>query len=59
MLPSRIANEDLADYVEDINRRIGKGQRKLVYVRVIATIFWTGVNAVGYLLKNIRMKSGA
>jgi hypothetical protein len=60
LLPVRIANEDLADYIEDINRRIVRGQRALVHVRVAAAIFWTGINALGYLLRQLRStKRGA
>jgi hypothetical protein len=56
-LPSRVATEDLGDYLEDINNRLAKGQRKLVYVRVAAAIFWTGINAVGYAMKAVGRKS--
>jgi hypothetical protein len=53
VLPARIANEDLADYIEDISRRVVAGQRKLVWLRVAAAIFWTGINAVGFALLNV------
>jgi hypothetical protein len=51
--------EDLGDYVEDINRRAAEGQRWQIYIRTLAAMFWTGVNALGYLFRNLRMKSGA
>jgi hypothetical protein len=54
VLPSRISSEVLGDYIEDINRRIAAGQRKLVWLRVAAAIFWTGINAIGYALKQLR-----
>jgi hypothetical protein len=53
ILPSRIVNEDLGDYLEDIALRVAHGQRTLIYVRVGAAIFWTGVNAVGYVMKHV------
>jgi hypothetical protein len=43
VLPARVNNEELGDYIEDINRRVAQGQRRLVYIRLAAAIFWTGV----------------
>jgi hypothetical protein len=51
LLPARIVNEDLGDYLEDIHRRIAAGQRWCVYLRIVAAIFWTGLNAIGYAMK--------
>jgi hypothetical protein len=51
LLPARIASEDLGDYVENIQARASKGQRFRVYLRVVAAIFWTGINAIGYARK--------
>lgn len=53
ILPPRIVNEDLGDYLEDIHRRCAAGQRWCVYLRVAAAIFWTGLNAVGYAMKAV------
>ena len=59
VLPARIANEDLGDYIEDIDRLIARKQNRLAYLRLLAAIFWTGVNAIGYLRKKLRKRSGA
>lgn len=60
LLPARVIKEDMGDFVEDINRRIALGQRVLPWVRCGAAIFWTGVNAIGYLMSNLLGKrSGA
>ena len=59
VLPSRIVKEELGDYLEDINRRAAAGQRFPVYLRLFAAMFWTGVNAVGYLLKQIGSRKTA
>jgi len=58
-LPARIAREDLADYIEALDQRLRVGQCWQVYIGVVAAMFWTGVNAAGYFLKMVRMKSGA
>jgi hypothetical protein len=54
LLPIRIANEDLGEFLEDINRRIDEGQRVMPYVRTASALFWTAVNSIGYLRKNLR-----
>jgi hypothetical protein len=59
IMPQRIVNEELGDYIEDINRRAGEGQRWRVAVRVLAAMFWTGVNAIGYFLKQIGKQKAA
>jgi hypothetical protein len=59
LLPTRIFNEELGDFIEDINRRAMEGQRCGVYLRMIAAMFWTGVNAVGYFLKEIGKRKAA
>ena len=51
LLPARVAREDLGDYIELIAERLEKGQNWLVYVNTAGAMFWTGVNAVGYFLK--------
>lgn len=57
VLPARIVNEDLGDYLEDIVRRRAAGQRWCVYLRVASAIFWTGLNAIGYAMKAVGKKS--
>lgn len=59
VLPARIVNEELGDYLEDIHRRVAAGQRSWVVVRVMAAIFWTGVNAWRYLLDQLRRRKTA
>jgi len=59
VLPARIVNEDLGDYIDDISRRKAAGQRFLVCLRVVAAMFWTGFNTLGYVLKKLRRRSGA
>src|SRR5262249_36278716 len=56
ILPSRIVNEDLGGFVEDVRRRAVNGQGCLVWLRVVAAIFWTGVNTFGYLIKTLGKK---
>jgi len=53
ILPIRIAKEDLGDYREDIERRADAGQRWLLWLRVITALVWTGINAVGFVSKNL------
>jgi hypothetical protein len=53
ILPARVNSEDLGDYVQDIISRMERGQRVRVVFRVWAAILWTGVNAIGYFLKQI------
>lgn len=52
-LPIRISNEVLGDYLEDINRRAACRQHWALYLRALSAMFWTGVNAVGYFLKEV------
>jgi hypothetical protein len=52
LLPSRVLNEELGDYLEDIARRTTDGQGRFrIGLRVVSAMFWTGLNAVGYALK--------
>jgi hypothetical protein len=53
LLPARVFKEDLGGYLEDINRRADEGQRFRLYLRVLAAMFWTGVNSFGYFLKEV------
>jgi hypothetical protein len=53
ILPMRVNTEELGDYIEDIHERAARGQRWLLWVRVIAAIIWTGINTVGYMAKNL------
>jgi hypothetical protein len=48
ILPIRIAGEDLGGFVEDIDRRLKRGQTWRVGLCAISAIFWTGLNAFGY-----------
>ena len=49
ILPPRIVNEELGDYIEDINRRASEGQSAIwLWLRAGAAVFWTLINAVGY-----------
>src|SRR6266536_1382434 len=41
LLPQRVVNEEIGDYLEDIRRRAAEGQRLNIGVRVISAIFWT------------------
>jgi hypothetical protein len=58
ILPARINREELGDYMEEIVSLIAAGEsRWIIYLRVATAIFWTGLNAVSYFLKQIRKKS--
>jgi len=59
LLPARINNEVLGDYLEDIHQRIAAGQsRWIISLRIVAAVFWTATDTIGYLLKAIgRSKS--
>ena len=54
ILPARITDEDLGDFVEDVRRRAQRGQRVRVWVRVGTAIIWSGVNAVAYVVASLR-----
>jgi hypothetical protein len=59
VLPARVNKEELGDYMEDINRRALMGQRRLVYVRLAAAVFWTGLHALSDLLQSLgKRKAG-
>jgi hypothetical protein len=59
ILPARVNKEELGDYIEDINRRAMMGQRRLVYLRLAAAVFWTGIHAVSDLLQSLgKRKAG-
>jgi hypothetical protein len=59
VLPARVNNEELGDYIEDINRRAAEGQRHLVYVRLATAIFWTGVHALSDLLQSLSKRKAS
>jgi hypothetical protein len=59
VLPQRIVDEDLGDYIEDINRRIQSGQRFLAWIRVIAAVAYTGVNTAGHVLQTLGKRTAA
>ena len=52
VLPARIVNED-------IGHRVALGQRLTVWLRVIAAVWWTAINSIGYLRKQLGKRSGA
>lgn len=53
ILPHRVVTEEIGDYLEDITRRIALGQRWRPRLRIAAAIFWTGINAIGYTVKDM------
>ena len=57
LLPVRVATEDVGDYIEDIHRRAEQGQHWLLWVRVITAVVWTGINAAGFVTRNILGRS--
>jgi hypothetical protein len=60
LLPAPVSSEILGDYIEDIHRRALAGQgRAKIYIRMLAAIFWTCVNAIGILLKEIGSRKAA
>ena len=54
LLPQRIVNEEVGDYVEDVRRRSAEGQKLLVWLRCAMCIFWTGFNTLGYLVRGVK-----
>jgi hypothetical protein len=61
-MPQRLVNEEVGDFLENINRRINEEQsRWLIWTRVIAAMLWLTVHSVGYFLKasGIRKSSGS
>lgn len=59
-LPSRIVNEDLGDYLEDVNRRAREGQSPTkIYLRTATAAFWLIVNTVGYLARAVGARKSA
>ena len=57
LLPLRIANEDLGDHLEKIQRMYMQGRPAWMHVQIRMAMFWTGVSAVGYYRKNISKTS--
>lgn len=59
LLPKRIRDEDMGDYVHAINHRLSCGQSRMILVRAIAAIFWTGLSSisVGIALAGNRSRS--
>lgn len=53
ILPKRVVNEELGDYLEDISKRIAAGQTWKPRLRLLSAIFWTGINAIGYTVKDL------
>ncbi len=51
LLPDRIAEEDIGDYLEDVQRCADAGQRIRVWLRAALAIVWTGVNTIEFLVR--------
>ena len=59
LVPRRIADEELGDAEEDIERRITEGRPAIeVNLKIGATVFWTLVHALGYLVGCLVKDSG-
>lgn len=54
ILPARVVNEDLGDMLELADRAFAHGRLALGWLRLTAALFWSGVNAVGYLRANLK-----
>jgi len=54
LLPARIASEELGDYIEKINWLTSQGSpRWLIRLQTVSAIFWTGLNTLSYVLKQL------
>ena len=53
LLPARITNEDLGDFIEDVRRRAETGQRLRVWLRVGTAMVWSGVNTIAYVVASV------
>lgn len=59
LLPHRVATEDLGDYLEDIQRRANSDQSSwVIFLRVVAAIFWTAVSAVSVIVSALFGRRG-
>jgi hypothetical protein len=59
LLPKRISDEELRDALEDVERRIAQGRPAIeVTIKIGATVFWSVVRAVGYLVGCLLKDSG-
>jgi hypothetical protein len=58
VLPPRVSKEMVGDFLEDIHRRAGAGQPSWrIYLRMIAAIYYTAVNAIGHVRKEFGRKA--
>ncbi len=52
ILPTRLANEEIGDAMEDIERRIARGCPAWhVWVKIISTMFWALAHAAGSIVR--------
>ena len=60
LLPTRLANEEFGDALEDIHRRADKGDPVWhLYLVMVSAIFWAFVHAPKYVLSSGEKKRGA
>ncbi len=58
-LPTRLANEELGDALEDIARRASLGQSKwLIYFKMVTSVLWTAVHAVQHGWRQVEHRKG-
>lgn len=53
LLPMRVVNEELGDYIDEVNRLRGNGRRAFAWIRTITAVLWTATNTAGYLLRQL------
>ena len=59
LLPQRVANEELGDYLEKITALAQSGRFRAAYLRTVTAIIYTGLSAAHYVLTNNDAKSRA
>ncbi|MGK4001117.1 hypothetical protein WMF31_00730 [Sorangium sp. So ce1036] len=61
-LPKRLVDEEIGDAVEEISLQLQRSPARWpVYLKIVTTVFWVMVHAIGYLvsqLKGVRRASG-
>jgi hypothetical protein len=55
-VPKRVAGEELGDLMEDVNRRLARGERKLVYVSLVVATICAIASTVGYLVRAVGIR---
>jgi hypothetical protein len=53
VLPSRVVNEEIGDWCERIDSLSAEGRAWKIYATLVAALFWTFTNTVGYFVKAI------